>query len=232
MAFAGGAYISGVETQAVDAGTNLDDHPVTNTGLRPYEGENVAAVTVDRHEYLWYFDTNPGGAALYVVDPALLAGFPSVLMGTELTGANTAGSCSAPGDRHGSSDQNRVGDPVNTYDGNFYEDQTDLNIPGTRGDLVDVQDVQRDLSRRQNGPLGYGWTSNWLQGLTVDSSSGDVTVSCAGGAQITFVPDGAGGYAPDVLADRRLPGEAHGRVMDDGDARQTGHLRLQLVVTS
>ncbi len=69
-------YISGVETQAVDAGTNLDDHPVTRMGLRPYEGENVAAVTVDRHEYLWYFDTNPGGAALYVVDPGFARRVP------------------------------------------------------------------------------------------------------------------------------------------------------------
>jgi len=53
-----------------------------------------------------------------------------------------------------------------------------------------------------NGPLGYGWTDGYNMSLSVDSSTGDVTIHQENESQVTFSPSGAGGYTapPRVIA--------------------------------
>ncbi len=131
----------------------------------------------------------------YGMDAGQVAALGDGLVGGGLTKQETAGHCSTLADKHAGAGRHVAGDPVDTADGNFYETQTDLSIPG-RGVGLSTARTYNSIFAATDGPFGYGWTSNWLEGLSVDSGTGDVTVSCAGGAQISFEPDGSGGYLP------------------------------------
>jgi RHS repeat-associated protein len=64
-----------------------------------------------------------------------------------------------------------AGDPVDTADGDFSQDDTDLTIP-TYGPSLDFsrsydsQVAQAQEETGTPGPLGYGWTDNWASSLT------------------------------------------------------------------
>jgi len=95
--------------------------------------------------------------------------------------------------------QKQAHDPVNTATGVFWDAPTDLAVPG-RGPAFKWQ---RDYSTAMNtvgGPLGYGWTSSYL--MKTRTAAGAVTVVQENGSEVTFQPNGSGGYtAPtNVLA--------------------------------
>jgi len=64
----------------------------------------------------------------------------------------------------GSRNQAFEADPVNTANGNYLYQHTDLSIP-TRGLPLDFARTYNSLDP-QPGPLGYGWTHNWHLRLT------------------------------------------------------------------
>jgi len=100
------------------------------------------------------------------------------------------------------------GDPVNTQTGEFYENLTDLELPGV-GPAVAVGRTYSSVNAAVNGPFGYGWSSTFGSQLVVDTD-GDSTdplprqvhVVQENGATVPFTENGSGLYpsAPWVLA--------------------------------
>jgi RHS repeat-associated protein len=78
-------------------------------------------------------------------------------------------------------------DPVNTANGNYAYQYTDLSIP-TRGLPLDVTRAYNSLSP-DSGPLGYGWRHNWM--VTAEEYGDDVYVTYGNGRQIRFTWDGS-----------------------------------------
>ncbi len=74
-----------------------------------------------------------------------------------------------------SSIQAFIADPVNTANGNYSHQHTDLAI-ATRGLPLDFSRAYNSLNPAA-GPLGYGWTHDWNMRLSVDASDGSVTIS-------------------------------------------------------
>jgi RHS repeat-associated protein len=90
--------------------------------------------------------------------------------------------------------QSYSGDPVDTAYGNFTEISTDLTVPG-RGILLQFSRTYNSMAAANIGPLGYGWTSNYLMTLSQPGGSGPVTITQEGGAQVVFNQNGST-YAP------------------------------------
>jgi RHS repeat-associated protein len=82
-------------------------------------------------------------------------------------------------------------DPVNTANGNYAYEQTDLSI-STRGLPLDFTRAYNSLSL-ESGPLGYGWRHNWM--VTAEESGDDVYVTYGNGRQIRFTWNGSN-YEP------------------------------------
>lgn len=83
-----------------------------------------------------------------------------------------------------------VGDPIDTYSGNFYESVTDMSIAGRIG-----LEVKRRYSvglLGNDGPFGDGWTMNYDMRLDIDEMSSLATVVEPSGNLSKFVGnDGA-----------------------------------------
>ena len=90
--------------------------------------------------------------------------------------------------------QTYAGDPVNTEFGNLVESATDITIPG-RGVPLQFLRAYDSIFAGTNGPLGFGWTSNWLMSLSQPGGSGPVTVTQENGARTVFTSSGSA-YAP------------------------------------
>ena len=78
----------------------------------------------------------------------------------------------------GSRNQAFEAEPVNTANGNYFYQHTDLSIP-TRGLPLDFTRAYNSLNP-QPGPLGYGWTHNWSIRLT-EPTTGTVVVTFGDG---------------------------------------------------
>jgi RHS repeat-associated protein len=91
--------------------------------------------------------------------------------------------------------------PVNCATGEFWHQWNDLHVPG-RGVPLDFTRTYSSGNASVDGPLGLGWTDNYIMSLAVDQSSGNVTILQEDGAAVTFMPNGSGGFvaAPRVLA--------------------------------
>ena len=89
--------------------------------------------------------------------------------------------------------QGHQADPVDTAYGNFSETYTDLSIPGRGIPLAFTRTYNAQAAAAgTNGPLGYGWTSNYAMSLSQPGGSGNpVTVSQEGGAQVVFNQSGS-----------------------------------------
>ncbi|SEN50187.1 DNRLRE domain-containing protein, partial [Lihuaxuella thermophila] len=96
---------------------------------------------------------------------------------------------------------------VNTYNGNFYLPESDLNIPG-RGIPASVS---RAYNSRANtsGLFGYGWTSNIEQHL-YDSGDGPIQYKDADGTLHSFTPNGDGTYDTSQVLQLELKKNADG----------------------
>ena len=84
------------------------------------------------------------------------------------------------------------GDPVNTSNGEFFENATDISVPG-RGPGLAVSRAYSSQLASFDGPLGFGWSFNYNMALVVNSS-GTVDVHQENGSMVTFTPDLNGVY--------------------------------------
>ncbi len=74
--------------------------------------------------------------------------------------------------------------PVTLPTGDFYHSFTDFSIPG-RGVPLHVTRTYNALLAGQNGPLGYGWSSDQTASLSTDAT-GAVTVTQEDGSVVPF----------------------------------------------
>ncbi|EGK08454.1 cell wall-associated protein [Desmospora sp. 8437] len=80
---------------------------------------------------------------------------------------------------------------VNTYNGNFFLQETDMNISG-RGIPAEVSRAYNSRSM-ESGIFGHGWTSNLEQRIT-DHGQGPLLYTDEDGTTHTFIPNGDGTY--------------------------------------
>ncbi|MHB8340818.1 MAG: DUF6531 domain-containing protein, partial [Mycobacteriales bacterium] len=87
-------------------------------------------------------------------------------------------------------------DPVQTATGNLVETATDLSVPGRGPGLAFTRTYNALDVAGATGPdaLGFGWTDAYAAALSVDPTSGEVTVHQGDGATVTFTPTGSGGF--------------------------------------
>lgn len=97
-----------------------------------------------------------------------------------------------------------AGDPVNTSNGEFFENVTDVSVAGRGPGLVSSRSFSSQRASF-DGPLGFGWSFNYNMSLALNSS-GTVDVHQENGSMVTFTPDPNGAYHP---AARVLASLAH-----------------------
>ncbi|SFS76370.1 DNRLRE domain-containing protein [Marininema halotolerans] len=115
---------------------------------------------------------------------------------------------------------------VNTYNGNFFVPETDINVPG-RGV---AGEISRSYNSRANqaGIFGYGWTSNLEQRLT-DSGDGPIRYTDGDGTVHVFALKSDGSYVspPGLNYDLEKSGSDYNLTTPDDTVLQfdsTGHL--------
>jgi YD repeat-containing protein len=87
------------------------------------------------------------------------------------------------------------GDPVDDESGAFGESVQDLSIPG-RGLGLDWGRSYSSAAAGLDGPLGFGWAGTYTAHLSVDQSTGNVTVVQEDGSQVVFTNNGGTFSAP------------------------------------
>jgi RHS repeat-associated protein len=98
-----------------------------------------------------------------------------------------------------------TGEPVDTANGDFYSSETDASVQTFGPPLwftrtYDSMLAQTESAAGTPGPLGYGWTDNWNESLSLnDPTSGEITVNQGNGSQALFVPP-VSGTCPDPYA--------------------------------
>ena len=86
-------------------------------------------------------------------------------------------------------------DPVDDESGAFGETVPDESIPG-RGLGLDWGRSYSSAAAALDGPLGFGWAGTYTAHLSVDQSTGDVTVVQEDGSQVVFTNNGGTFSAP------------------------------------
>jgi RHS repeat-associated protein len=108
-----------------------------------------------------------------------------------------------------------VADPVDCATGNFWEAYRDFHVAGLSPnlDLARTYNAQAAVAAMSAGRSGYGWSSSYSDSLTVDQSTGNVTVHQANGSTVPFSPNDSGGYA--------APGWVHATLGKNDDGSYT-----------
>ncbi len=91
--------------------------------------------------------------------------------------------------------QGETSKPVDTGTGDFWHNFTDLSIPG-RGIPLAFSHTYNEVDAATSGPLGYGWTFPYNTSLSINQTTGAVTVNEETGAQEAFTPSGSAYTAP------------------------------------
>jgi RHS repeat-associated protein len=133
------------------------------------------------------------GSAVVPSGLTLKAGTPQPIGGPVVVHENPAGG--NPSEPNACSSQGSAGDPCNTASGSVAETATDLQVPG-RGIPLSFTRTYSSVFAGTSGRLGFGWTSNYVMSLSVDTPTGDVTVHQENGADVFFTPLGGGYTAP------------------------------------
>jgi RHS repeat-associated protein len=109
--------------------------------------------------------------------------------------------------------------PVNCANGNQFEAQTDLSIPG-RGLGLALARTYNSLAAEQGitGPFGAGWSSSYSDSLTIDQSAETATVTQANGSTVPFTISGSTFEAPSWV---------HATLVQNGDGTYTYTLANQ-----
>ena len=86
-----------------------------------------------------------------------------------------------------------LADPVDASTGNFSHTFTDVQVPG-RGVPLSFAHTYNSTNAAQPGPIGYGWTSNWMTHLNLGTQA--VTLVQERGAEAQFFgsPSGSVGH--------------------------------------
>jgi YD repeat-containing protein len=107
-------------------------------------------------------------------------------------------------------------DPVNTATGSFYQEATDIELPGV-GD--DFRFSRTYNSMNAASTFGQGWTASHHDALAMNAD-GSVVFESDEGEQILFQPAGGGAFTPadpDVLATLSLSGGTYTLIRPDQD---------------
>lgn len=145
-------------------------------------------------------------AAGFSGDPGFYSDNTGSLTATVSTQQAPTGGALSPSEVYGSDNcactnavrtQGHAADPVDTAYGNFSETYSDLSLPGRGNPLAFTRTYNAQVAAAgTNGPLGYGWTSDYLMSLSQPGGTGTpVTISQEGGAQVVFNQSGST-YAP------------------------------------
>ena len=192
------------------------------TSLRQYPGSTAAEVVVSwvpsPMVTVWLNGSEVLSTSVPSLPPSVLVGFgggtggsndyhqvSNVQISYSQQPAPTGGALSA-GELYGSDNcactsavrtQGHQADPVDTAYGNFSETYTDLSLPGRGAPLAFTRTYNAQVAAAgTNGPLGYGWTSDYFMSLSQPGGTGTpVTISQEGGAQVVFNQSGST-YAP------------------------------------
>lgn len=87
------------------------------------------------------------------------------------------------------------GQPVDTASGNFWHTFTDFAIPG-RGLALSFSRTYNSIDAGTEGRLGFGWIDSYGAHLTVDPTTGNVTLFDESGGALTYTAGGGGLQAP------------------------------------
>jgi len=105
-----------------------------------------------------------------------------------------------------------AGKPVNCNTGNYWESYTDFHVGGLGVglDLDRTYNAQIAVSASSPGRFGYGWSSSFGDYLTIEQSTGNVTVHQGNGSTVPFSPNDSGGYAAPGWVQATLTKQADG----------------------
>ena len=166
-------------------------------GPTGYEGPNTSFASINATgtagTVLFPSPLGPGASTYFSLEEALSA--TMVFAGGPSTGE--AGGAQNPGE-HSSNCSTWF--PVNCATGEFWHTFTDFTVPG-RGAALDLTRTYLSADAALDGPFGFGWTDSYAMFLSTDTS-GAVTVHQENASDVTFIPNGLGGFTapPRVLA--------------------------------
>jgi RHS repeat-associated protein len=162
-------------------------------------GQNLEfSVTCGDRSRALNIGTAPNGQPAYVITNSLAEVFsaplpppctPSLLALSGGTGCGA--SLGSPGPTNPSG---FTREPINTATGNYLLSATDLAVPGKGVPFAFTRSY--NSADGYSGPLGSGWTHSYNVFLTVNPTSGLVTVKEADGHEDSFVLASGGAYNP------------------------------------
>lgn len=85
-----------------------------------------------------------------------------------------------------------VGDPINTSNGEFFETDDDITVPG-RGTGLALSRTYSSLRAGIDGRFGFGWADPYGMSAT-ELPDGRVLINQETGSRVVFTPAGAGAY--------------------------------------
>jgi RHS repeat-associated protein len=119
--------------------------------------------------------------------------------------------------------QATAGDPVDTENGDFTQDDTDLSVPTFGPDLTFERTYDAELAQQQEqtgtpGPLGYGWNDNWATSLSTGSPIPGNIYALDGLAGAANSGEGLTAYAANGQAPASAPlGAPSGMLVNSGN---------------
>lgn len=135
----------------------------------------------------------PGGTAYFSLEESL----DSATLVTGGPGPAEQGGAGNPSEHSTTCSKGR---PVNCATGTFWHRFTDVRVPG-HGVPLTFERTYQSSAAVVDSPLGHGWTHTFDMALAT-APSGAVTVRQEDGSEVTFQPNGSGGFTapPRVLA--------------------------------
>jgi RHS repeat-associated protein len=123
-----------------------------------------------------------GGTASYAFDANWVSVPPGQFRGCP--GSPDSGGASRP--------QGSCGDPVDTASGIYSDTFTDATLKSPGYPLAVTRSYSSAVTAA--GAMGPGWSLPWQAGLSVASSTGDVTFTAENGDTYVYTPNGSGGF--------------------------------------
>jgi RHS repeat-associated protein len=95
--------------------------------------------------------------------------------------------------------QGCAADPINTATGEFFDDMSDIGLPG-KGPALQISRVYSSKKAAVDGPFGYGWSFNYATKLTLadpgmlNNLPRTATLTQENGSKVVFTNDGRGRF--------------------------------------